>query len=141
MRGVQSKVLHKEVIDNFRLKKHQEQQKAFQQETQPEIPCAVTDEDMPVPGLENPYAKPAPKCILCDHNIELDYKNSRLLSQFVSPHTGRIYGRQITGLCIFMQRHVAKLIKRSRYFGFMPYVHKDPRYLRDPKLFDPFRRK
>ena len=44
-------------------------------------------------------------------------QNVRLLSQFVSPHTGQIYGRHITGLCVFMQRYVARCIKRSRYLG------------------------
>ena len=39
------------------------------------------------------------------------------LSQFVSPFTGRIYGRHITGLFDHMQKRVAKLIKRSRSFG------------------------
>ena len=27
------------------------------------------------------------------------------------------------------------------FVGFMPYEHKDLRFLRDPKLFDPFRKK
>lgn len=27
------------------------------------------------------------------------------------------------------------------FAGLMPYEMKDPRYVRDPKLFDPFRRK
>ncbi len=44
-------------------------------------------------------------------------QNTRLLYQFVSPHTGYIYGRHITGLCVFMQMHVALNIKRSRMAG------------------------
>lgn len=44
-------------------------------------------------------------------------QNVRLLSQFVSNHTGMIYHRGITGLCIPMQKHIASLIKTSRAFG------------------------
>lgn len=132
IRGVQSKIMHKDIIDSYRLKKRKELQQSLP---------AVEDPDMPITEMEDPYADSPPKCILCKHNVDLDYKNTRLLSQFVSPYTGRIYGRQITGLCIFMQRRVAKLIKRSRFFGFMPYEHKDLRFIQDPKLFDPFQRR
>ena len=44
-------------------------------------------------------------------------QNVRLLSQFTSSYTGRIYDRGVTGLCLFMQKRVAKLIKRARMFG------------------------
>ncbi len=101
---------------------------------------AAANKDMPLAGLPNPYEKPAHRCIICQHNVHVDYKNVRLLSQFVSPHTGQIYGRHITGLCVFMQKYVAKCIKRARFSGLMPYVMKDPNYLRDPPLFDPFKR-
>lgn len=81
--------------------------------------------------MPNPY-KPRPRqCFICRHNIELDYKvhnftlcifkNVQLLSQFVSPYTGRVYGRHITGLCIPMQKRVAQLIERSRKFGKLLY--------------------
>jgi len=149
MRGVKSKVLHKEVIEKYRV-----MQDVGAPSSRPS--CLATpslesqssvrarykdDQDMPMSGLENPYEKEAPRCILCQKDVQLDYKNTRLLSQFVSSHTGRIYGRQITGLCLFMQKRVAKLIKRSQFFGFMPYELKDPHFLKDPKLFDPFKRK
>lgn len=35
----------------------------------------------PVPGLENPYAKPQKRCILCVHNVDLDYKVSVIYVQ------------------------------------------------------------
>ncbi|XP_041370507.1 uncharacterized protein LOC121384259 [Gigantopelta aegis] len=95
--------------------------------------------DLPLKDMPNPYTKERKKCLLCKHDVELDYKNTRLLSQFVSPFTGRIYGRKITGLCIPMQQRVSKLIKRSRKCGFMPFIIKDASYLQDPKLFDPFK--
>jgi len=142
MRGVKSVVLHKDVIDDYRQKQrsdaHKDPESSLSQLASHRLANHV---DMPLADLENPYSKPAPRCILCEKDVELDYKNVRLLSQFVSPHTGQIYGRSVTGLCLFMQKRIAKLIKRSQYFGFMPYKLKDPRFLRDPKLFDPFRRK
>jgi len=50
-------------------------------------------------------------------NIVPDYKNTRMLSQFISRFTGRIYGRHITGLCRHKQDHVEKEIKKSREAG------------------------
>ncbi|XP_053107524.1 28S ribosomal protein S18c, mitochondrial isoform X2 [Hemicordylus capensis] len=67
--------------------------------------------DMPVP-MENPYKEPPRKCILC--GMTVDYKNVQLLSQFVSPYTGHIFGRHIT--------------------GFMAVTYKDPTFLSDPKI-------
>ncbi|XP_073493211.1 small ribosomal subunit protein bS18m [Phyllobates terribilis] len=93
----------------------------------------ATLEDMPQ-KIENPFKEPPKRCILC--GIPVDYKNTQLLSQFVSPHTGRIYGRHITGLCGLKQRAVAKAIKRANIMGFMPVTYKDPAYLKDPKICD-----
>ncbi|POI25110.1 hypothetical protein CIB84_011139, partial [Bambusicola thoracicus] len=75
-----------------------------------ERPCRLqhqqtaAESDMPI-EMENPYKEPPKRCILCGINV--DYKNVqvsalkmyvhvKLLSQFVSPYTGRIYGRHIT---------------------------------------------
>jgi len=62
-------------------------------------------------ALANPYEKPVKKCILCTHGIEPDYKNTKLLYQFVSPYTGMVYGRHITGLCQKMQEKVEREVK------------------------------
>ncbi|XP_027709198.1 28S ribosomal protein S18c, mitochondrial, partial [Vombatus ursinus] len=63
------------------------------------------------------------------------YKNyQQLLSQFVSPFTGCIYGRHITGLCGKKQKEITKAIKRAQIMGFMPVTYKDPAYLKDPKI-------
>ncbi|XP_068949344.1 small ribosomal subunit protein bS18m isoform X2 [Petaurus breviceps papuanus] len=91
----------------------------------------ATNEDMPVP-MENPYKEPNKKCILCGKTV--DYKNVQLLSQFVSPFTGCIYGRHITGLCGKKQKEITKAIKRAQIMGFMPVTYKDPVYLKDPKI-------
>ncbi|OCT56446.1 28S ribosomal protein S18c, mitochondrial [Xenopus laevis] len=91
-------------------------------------------DDMPQ-QMENPYKEPPKKCILC--GVTVDYKNTQLLSQFISPHTGRIYGRHITGLCGRKQRAVSKAIKRAHIMGFMPITYKDPAFLQDPKICEP----
>ncbi|XP_038219489.1 28S ribosomal protein S18c, mitochondrial [Zerene cesonia] len=97
---------------------------------------AVVDEDAPV-EIENPFKKETRLCILCKMNITPDYKNYRLLSQFQSPYTGRIYGRHITGLCKAKQAAVEKEIRKAQNCAYMPYYYKDKTFLKDPKLFDP----
>ena len=51
-------------------------------------------------------------CVLCprqyQESIVPDYKNPKLLSQFVSPHTGNVYQSHITGLCKYMQVCIIK---------------------------------
>ncbi|MCJ8740906.1 hypothetical protein PDJAM_G00064430 [Pangasius djambal] len=89
--------------------------------------------DVPI-KMENPYKQPQKGCILC--NVPVDYKNIQLLSQFISPHTGRIYGRHITGLCGHKQREVTKAIKRARSMGFMSVTLKDPQFIKDPNICD-----
>ncbi|XP_066488880.1 small ribosomal subunit protein bS18m [Tiliqua scincoides] len=90
-----------------------------------------TNPDMPVP-MENPYKEPPKKCVLC--GITVDYKNVQLLSQFVSPYTGHIFGRHITGLCGKKQWEISKAIKRAQKMGFMSVTYKDPTFLSDPKI-------
>ncbi|XP_076999085.1 small ribosomal subunit protein bS18m-like [Tamandua tetradactyla] len=91
----------------------------------------TSHEDLPIP-MENPYKEPLKKCILCGKRV--DYKNVQLLSQFISPFTGCIYGRHITGLCGKKQKEITKAIKRAQIMGFMPVTYKDPAYLKDPKV-------
>uniref|UniRef100_A0A8V0X6D4 Small ribosomal subunit protein bS18m n=1 Tax=Gallus gallus TaxID=9031 RepID=A0A8V0X6D4_CHICK len=85
-----------------------------------ERPCrlqhqqAAAESDLPI-EMENPYEEPPKRCILCGINV--DYKNVQLLSQFVSPYTGRIYGRHITGLCNKKQKEISKAIKRAHILG------------------------
>uniref|UniRef100_A0A8B9CD51 Small ribosomal subunit protein bS18m n=1 Tax=Anser brachyrhynchus TaxID=132585 RepID=A0A8B9CD51_9AVES len=82
--------------------------------------------------MENPYKEPPKKCVLC--GIKVDYKNVQLLSQFVSPYTGRIYGRHLTGLCNKKQKEISKTIKRAQVLGFMPVMFKNTSFLTDPKI-------
>ncbi|XP_062867929.1 28S ribosomal protein S18c, mitochondrial [Trichomycterus rosablanca] len=89
--------------------------------------------DMPI-NMENPFKEAQKGCILC--NVSVDYKNVQLLSQFISPHTGRIYGRHITGLCDRKQKQITKAIKRARAMGFMSVTLKDPQFMKDPNVCD-----
>ncbi|XP_065827245.1 small ribosomal subunit protein bS18m-like [Oscarella lobularis] len=82
-----------------------------------------------------PTINACPTDCVCSSGVEFSHKNVRLLSQFVSPHTGMILGRRITGLCGIQQRKLAKTIKRARQMGLMPFTIKMPQYQRDPKLF------
>uniref|UniRef100_A0A8C2GG41 Mitochondrial ribosomal protein S18C n=1 Tax=Cyprinus carpio TaxID=7962 RepID=A0A8C2GG41_CYPCA len=79
--------------------------------------------DTPI-KMENTYKTPPKTCILC--NITVDFKNVQLLSQFISPHTGRIYGRHITGLCGRKQKEVSKAIKKARSMASLPLFHSSP---------------
>ncbi|KAH3705372.1 hypothetical protein DPMN_080442 [Dreissena polymorpha] len=79
------------------------------------------------------------------NKIKLDYKNTQLLSQFISPYTGRMYGRHVTGLCLHMQRRVAREARIANLMGFLPFMNKRVKYLEilleDPMLSNPFSRK
>lgn len=86
-----------------------------------------------------PYEKANRQCILCKHKVQLDYKNPRLLSQFISPLTGKVFDKHITGLCEKQQTVLEVEIKKSRAAMFMPWFHKDPKYNRDPVLVNPDR--
>ncbi|XP_014602590.1 PREDICTED: 28S ribosomal protein S18c, mitochondrial [Polistes canadensis] len=100
------------------------------------------EEDMvkDMPNLTiNPYKKEKQQCLLCKLNIEPNFKNVRLLSQFQSRYTGRIYGKHITGLCKNKQEKVEREILKAQNAGLMGYFTKDPRYVNDPPLFNPDR--
>ncbi|XP_063232402.1 small ribosomal subunit protein bS18m [Bacillus rossius redtenbacheri] len=93
--------------------------------------------DMPVSDMENPFTKEKVQCVLCRLRITPDYKNAKLLSQFVSPYTGRVYGRHVTGLCLQQQKTVEEEIVKSQNAGYMAYYLKQVEFLHDPHLFDP----
>ena len=67
--------------------------------------------------MENPYTRDKKLCIMCKYNIEPDYKNVRLLSQFQSRFTGRIYGRHITGLCKAKHEKLIQEINKAQNAG------------------------
>lgn len=67
--------------------------------------------------MNNPYEKPQRKCILCEHGIVPNYKNVKLLSQFVSPFTGQKYEKHITGLCQEKQKELELAISTAETLG------------------------
>jgi len=101
-----------------------------------------SESDLPV-EMDDPYSKDPAMCVLCprryEENILPNYKNPKLLSQFVSPHTGHVYQSHITGLCSYMQGLVEREVGRSRSAGLMSTRVRDPHYLQDPSLFNPSR--
>ena len=95
--------------------------------------------DSPV-EMEDPYAPAPTRCILCPDRYEPghaptpSYLNPKLLSQFTSPHTGKVYEKHITGLCSKMQAVVEKEALRSIAAGLMSSRVKSPDYLQDPQI-------
>nr|XP_012319386.1 28S ribosomal protein S18c, mitochondrial-like isoform X2 [Aotus nancymaae] len=68
----------------------------------------------------------------CSQYKQVSSKEDLLLSQFVSPFTGCIYGRHITGLCGKKRKEITKAIKRAQIMGFIPVTYQNPAYLKDP---------
>lgn len=64
------------------------------------------------------------QCPLSGPNApEIDYKNIRILSKFVSER-GKIIPSRITSVSVKKQRVLSQAIKRARYLGLMAYVDK-----------------
>jgi small subunit ribosomal protein S18 len=53
----------------------------------------------------------------------VDYKNLRLLRQFISSQ-GKILPRRLTRLTAKEQRNMANAIKTARVIGFLPFINK-----------------
>jgi small subunit ribosomal protein S18 len=61
-------------------------------------------------------------CKFCyDKNLEIDYKNVKMLEQFITDR-GKILPRRVTGTCAKHQRRVAIAIKRARIIALIPFV-------------------
>ncbi|KAI4502133.1 hypothetical protein M0802_002815 [Mischocyttarus mexicanus] len=134
-----SGVLRK-VVENFVKNRGQYSNRFVGNLSNHELNNEKSSEEGDMPDLDvNPYEKEKQQCLLCRLNLEPNYKNVRLLSQFQSRYTGRIYGRHITGLCKHKQERVENEILKAQNAGFMGYFTKDPRYVNDPPLFDPNR--
>lgn len=57
-----------------------------------------------------------------DENLELDFKDAKLLERFISDR-GRILPRRMTGLTAYNQRRVAKAVKRAQHLGLLPITN------------------
>jgi small subunit ribosomal protein S18 len=61
-------------------------------------------------------------CKFCyDKNLKIDYKNVKMLEQFITDR-GKILPRRVTGTCAKHQRGVAIAIKRARIIALIPFV-------------------
>ena len=58
-----------------------------------------------------------------DNAPVIDYKDTKLLSRFVSER-GKIVPSRITAVSAKKQRELARAIKRARYLALVPYVTK-----------------
>lgn len=55
---------------------------------------------------------------------EIDYKDSDLLSRFIT-EKGKILPRRITGVSAFFQKKLTLAIKRARYMSILPFAAKE----------------
>jgi len=63
-------------------------------------------------------------CYFCQNNIkEIDFKNTETLKKFLSA-SGKIKGRNKTGLCAKHQKAMAKAVKNARIMGLLPFTTK-----------------
>ena len=61
-------------------------------------------------------------CSFCVNQVkEIDYKNTSLLSGYISDR-GKIESRRRTGTCAKHQRALALAIKRARHIALLPYA-------------------
>ncbi|XP_063933570.1 small ribosomal subunit protein bS18-like [Zophobas morio] len=70
-------------------------------------------------------------CPICPNNIIIDYKDGRLLSQFLSDASGRILPSSVTGTCRASQRKLAKAIRKARAVGLLAFTYKLPQYFHE----------
>ena len=65
-------------------------------------------------------------CRFCaEHTQDIDYKDVRLLRNFVTER-GKLIPRRISGNCARHQRRMATAVKRARYMALMPYTAMTP---------------
>jgi small subunit ribosomal protein S18 len=61
-------------------------------------------------------------CRFCqDPNIDIDYKDPKLLKHFITER-GKIMPRRMTGTCANHQRKLMEAIKMSRHIAFLPFT-------------------
>jgi small subunit ribosomal protein S18 len=73
------------------------------------------------PGRKQ-YFRRRKVCKFCEEKIDaIDYKEVRLISQFVSER-GKILPRRLTGTCSPHQRLLTVAIKRARNIALLPFA-------------------
>ena len=74
------------------------------------------------PTVKRPFFRRKKTCPFTGPNApEIDWKNTRLLSRYISER-GKIIPSRITAVSQKKQRELAKAIKRARFMGLLPYV-------------------
>ena len=75
-------------------------------------------------GARRPFFRRRKSCPFTGDNApKIDYKDSRLLSRYISER-GKIVPSRITAVSAKRQRELAKAIERARFLGLLPYVVK-----------------
>ncbi len=70
---------------------------------------------------KKPNFKNRKRCPLSGDNApKIDYKNTKLLSRFISER-GKIMPSRISNVSVKKQRELAKAIKRARYIALLPF--------------------
>ena len=76
----------------------------------------------PAVGARRPFFRRKKSCPFSGPSApEIDYKDVRLLSRFLSER-GKIVPCRITAVSGKKQRELAKAIKRARFLALLPYV-------------------
>lgn len=60
-------------------------------------------------------------CRFCSDKLDIDYKDSNLLRQFVTER-GKIIPSRLTGTCAKHQRKLASAIKTARIVALLPFT-------------------
>ena len=60
-------------------------------------------------------------CRFCSDKLDIDYKDTNLLRQFVTER-GKIMPRRLTGTCAKHQRKVASAVKTARIVALLPFT-------------------
>ncbi|MHB8734990.1 MAG: 30S ribosomal protein S18 [Terriglobales bacterium] len=73
-------------------------------------------------GPKKQYFRRRKVCKFCVEKIDkIDYKDSRMLSQFVAER-GKIVPRRITGTCSAHQHRLTRAIKQARNIALLPFA-------------------
>ncbi|XP_040852637.1 28S ribosomal protein S18b, mitochondrial isoform X2 [Ochotona curzoniae] len=61
-------------------------------------------------------------CPICrDHKLHVDFRNVKLLEQFVCAHTGIIFHALYTGVCMKQHKKLTEAIQKARDHGLLSY--------------------
>ncbi len=60
-------------------------------------------------------------CRFCVYKIDIDYKDAKLLRQFITER-GKIMPRRLTGTCAKHQRNLAAAVKTARIIALVPFT-------------------